>query len=83
MVYAALFGIADKMMKQMERVYPDRIPELEEYNRQVVIAHSCYRSIYGGAVRAEQEARSEGMGGHSSIGGGGGFSGGGHGGGSR
>ena len=48
MVYAALFGIADKMMKQMERVYPDRIPELEEYNRQVVIAHSCYRSIYGG-----------------------------------
>ena len=83
MVYAALFGIADKVMKQLERVYPDRIPELEDYNRQVIIAHSYYRSIYGGAVRAEQEARSEGMGGHSSIGGGGGFSGGGYGGGSR
>lgn len=84
MVYATLFGIADKVMKQLEKVYPDRIPEFEEYNRTVIIAHSYYRGMHGAAERAtQQQHRTSGMGGHASIGGGGGFSGGGTGGGSR
>ena len=35
MVYATLFGIADKVIKQFEKVYPDRVPEFENYNRNV------------------------------------------------
>lgn len=83
MIYATLFGIADKVMKQLEKVYPDRIPEFEDYNRNVIIAHSYYRSIHCSAERALQEQRTSGLGGNASIGGGGGFSGGGSGGGSR
>ena len=83
MVYATLFGIADKVMKELEKVYPDRIAEFETYNRNVVIAHSYYHSMHNSAERAVQEARTSGLGGSSSIGGGGGFSGGGYGGGSR
>ena len=70
-------------MKQLEKVYPDRIPEFEDYNRNVIIAHSYYRSIHCSAERALQEQRTSGLGGNASIGGGGGFSGGGSGGGSR
>ncbi len=83
MVYATLFGIADKVIKQLEKVYPDKITEFENYNRNVIIAHSYYHSMHRSAERAMQAARTSGAGGHSSIGGGGGFSGGGSGGGSR
>jgi len=83
MVYATLFGIADKVIAQFKKVYPDRIVEFESYNRNVFVAHSYYRTMYNATVRAEQKARSAGMGGASSIGGGGGYSGGGSGGGSR
>ncbi len=83
MVYATLFGIADKVIKQFEKVYPDKIPEFENYNRNVIIAHSYYHSMHRSAERAEQQARTSGSGGRSSVGGGGGFSGGGSGGGSR
>ena len=83
MIYAALFGIADKVMKEFEKVYPDKLPELESYNRNVVIAYSYYHSMHQSAQRAIQEQRASGMGGHASFGGGGGFSGGGSGGGSR
>ncbi len=83
MVYATLFGTADKVIKQFEKVYPDRIPEFESYNTNVVIAHSYYHSMHRSAQRALQHKRTSGAGGHSSFGGGGGFSGGGSGGGSR
>ena len=84
MVYATLFGIADKVIKQLEKVYPDRIPEFESYNRNVVVAYSYYHSMHSSAERAiQQQQRTDGMGGRASIGGGGGFSGGGSGGGSR
>lgn len=83
MVYAALFGIADKVISQLKKLYPDRIAEFEDYNRNVIITHSYYTSMYNSAQRAQQAARTSGAGGASSIGGGGGFSGGGSGGGSR
>lgn len=82
MVYATLLGIAEKVIKQLEKICPEKITEFETYNRNVVIANSYYHSIYRSAQRA-QAARSEGSGGRASFGGGGGFSGGGSGGGSR
>ncbi len=82
-IYATLFGIADKVIEQMKKVYPEKIPEIEVYNRNVVIAHSYYRSMHRSAQRAMQAKRASGGGGRASFGGGGGFSGGGRGGGSR
>lgn len=83
MVYATLFGISEKVMKQLENVYPDKMPEIESYNRNVVIAASYHRSMYRSSQKAMQARRTSGGGGRASIGGGGGFSGGGSGGGSR
>lgn len=77
MVYAALFGIAERVMKQLERIYPDKLPEIKVYNRNVIIASGYCRSMYMSSQRAIQERRTSGGGG------GGGFSGGGRGGGSR
>ncbi len=82
MVYATLLGIAEKVIKQLEKICPEKITEFECYNRNVIIANSYYHSIYRSAQRA-QAARSGGSGGRASLGGGGGFSGGGSGGGSR
>ena len=83
LVYATLFGIADKVIEQFGKVYPERLPELEDYNRNVVVAHRYYHSMHRSSQRAMQQRRSSGGGGRSSFGGGGGFSGGGSGGGSR
>lgn len=83
MVYATLFGVAEKVLKQLEKVYPEKIPELESYNRNVIIATGYYRSMYLSSQRAIQARRTSGGGGRASFGGGGGFSGGGRGGGSR
>ena len=83
MIYATLFGIADKVIKQFEKVYPESLPEIETYNKNVVVAHSYYHSMHRSAQRAIQAKRVSGGGGKASFGGGGGFSGGGHGGGSR
>lgn len=83
MVYATLFGIAEKVLKQLEKVYPQKIPELESYNRNVIIATGYYHSMYLSSQRAIQARRTSGGGGRASFGGGGGFSGGGSGGGSR
>lgn len=76
-------GIADKVIEQFKQVYPEKIPEFETYNRNVIIAHSYYHSMYSSAQRAMQAKRASGGGGRASFGGGGGFSGGGRGGGSR
>ena len=83
LIYATLFGIADKVITQFKEVYPEKLPEIESYNRNVIIAHSYYRSMHRSAQRAMQAKRTSGMGGRASFGGGGGFSGGGRGGGSR
>lgn len=83
MVYATLFGIADKVIKQLEKLYPERMPEIESYNRNVIIATGYYRSMYRSSQSAIQARRTSGGGGAASFRGGGGFSGGGSGGGSR
>ena len=83
MVYATLFGIADKVMEQFKNVYPEKIQEFDTYNRNRLITYSYYRSMHRSAHRAAQLKRSGGGGGSSSFGGGGGLSGGGSGGGSR
>ena len=82
LVYATLFGIADKVMEQFKKVYPEQLPELEQYNNTIWLANS-YGMITYHAMTQGEFSRSGGSGGSSSFGGGGGFSGGGVGGGSR
>jgi hypothetical protein len=83
LTYAALFGIADKVMAELRKLYPPntsacaRSMETTRY-----IAYRYHRVTYLAAKSAEA-ARSSGGGGRSSLGGGGGFSGGGSGGGTR
>lgn len=83
MIYAVLFGIGEKVIKQLEKLYPDKLPEITAYNRNVIIATGYCRSMYSSSQRAIQARRTSGGGGLASLGGGGGFSGGGRGGGSR
>ncbi|MBR5485807.1 MAG: DUF2207 domain-containing protein [Oscillospiraceae bacterium] len=83
MIYAALLGIADKVMEQFKKVYPEKVAEIDRYERNVMASYRYRSSMYGSAQRAIQKKRSEGRGGRASHGGGGGFSGGGRGGGSR
>lgn len=82
LVYATLFDIADKVMEQFKKVYPEKLPELEQYDNTIWLANSYGMITYTAMTRGEA-ARSAGSGGSSSFGGGGGFSGGGAGGGSR
>jgi len=77
LTFAALLGIADKVMEQFEKIYPDVTSYSQ--NAHYLIARRYNKASYGAA----QVARSAGKGGHSSFGGGGGFSGGGTGGGTR
>lgn len=77
LIYATLFGISERVIKQLEKVYPEKLPEIESYNRNIVIASAYYRSMYESSQRAIQEQRVQGGGGAASLGGGGGFSGGG------
>jgi len=83
LVYATLFGNAEKVLSELARVYPDRVYEFDDYNKNVIIARSYHRTLYRSSRRAIQERRASGGGGRASFGGGGGFSGGGRGGGSR
>ena len=83
MVYAMLFGIADKVAHQIKQLYPDALPQIERYERSVIYAASYNRVLtnaYMSHRRQQQIVRSAGSGGHVSVGGGGGFSGGGRGG---
>lgn len=82
LVYATLFDIADKVMEQFKKVYPEKLPELEQYDNTIWLANSYGMMTYHAMTQGEA-ARSSGSGGSSSFGGGGGFSGGGVGGGSR
>ena len=94
LVFAQLFGIADQVAKQMQKLFP---VEFQQYTqayglnpnsmlRTIRMTDSLSSSMMRGvaAAAAAQAAQSaKGFGGRTSFGGGGGFSGGGHGGGSR
>ena len=82
LVYATLLDIADKVIDEFKKVYPDNIEQFERYDDYIWLAFA-YRNITYNAMVSGEAARSAGSGGSSSIGGGGGFSGGGVGGGSR
>ncbi len=83
LVYATLFGIADRVIEQLKKIYPDYIEQIDDYSRRVSTVRVYHLSMYRSMIAAEQKARSAGSGGRASFGGGGGFSGGGVGGGSR
>ena len=59
MVYATLFGIADKVLEQFKKVYPEKIHEFETYNRNVIIAHSYYRSMYRFLTKSNAGAKNK------------------------
>jgi len=79
LTFATLLGIADKVIEQFEKVYPDATQYSENAHYHYLLAHRYTNASY----QAAQTARSAGSGGSSSFGGGGGFSGGGSGGGTR
>lgn len=91
LIYATLFGLAKKVLKDLKKVYPDKVVEIENYSNTVYVSDVYFRALYLSSIngrRAVEAARmakmaASGFGGHVSLGGGGGFSGGGHGGGSR
>lgn len=85
LVYAMLFGIADKVIKELKEIYPESISEIEMYERNITFSDVCCAYMYSSMLRRERadEARQSGGGGMASFGGGGGFSGGGFGGGTR
>lgn len=99
LVFAQVFGIADQVMKNFEKLFPAQFQEFIRQNN-LMDNNSLYfilrnvnssaNSMMSSALNkkssvdaAAQARRSGGGGGFSSFGGGGGFSGGGHGGGSR
>lgn len=79
LTFATLLGIADKVIEQFEKVYPNTTQYSENAHYYYMLSHRFTRASYNAA----QTARSAGSGGSSSFGGGGGFSGGGSGGGTR
>lgn len=91
MIYATLFGIADRVIKEMKKVNPeyfnmDQVANQMADNMTLPLIYSTLHHSTSSAVaaKAAREHRSNGGGGHSSWGGGGGgFSGGGGGGGVR
>ncbi len=86
LVFAQLFGIAEKVAKQFQKLYPAEFQELSRstgadlMNTIYMSNYLSTRSFTGAAARAGSIS---GTGGHGSFGGGGGFSGGGFGGGAR
>ncbi|MCQ2609592.1 MAG: DUF2207 domain-containing protein [Lachnospiraceae bacterium] len=91
MIYATLFGIASKELKDLKNVYPDKIEDVSRYDRDIYISTMYNMALYNSAMRGYRASNAAkmtsravgGFGGHTSFGGGGGFSGGGSGGGSR
>lgn len=85
--YAMLFGIADRLARQMKELYPDISADVSAYSQSLFTAYSCYDrmicNMRQAEQRREQEKRAGGSGGFSSLGGGGGSIGGGSGGGTR
>jgi len=87
LIYAMLFGIADKVAEQMKELYPEHSLELTDYSQSLVTAYSYHYLLYNNMKKAEEQSqqkkRSSGSGGFASLGGGGGSIGGGSGGGTR
>ena len=89
LMFAYLFGIADKVAKQLKNLYPDIVKELEQQGMNIdtifyINTISTSSVSAASAARAAAESYSSGGGGFSSGGGGGGsFGGGGGGGGFR
>lgn len=82
MVYALLLGIADQVLPQIRALYPESLPQLQNFERCMryagsynVISYQAYQKGHH-----DQIIRSSGSGGHASFRGGQGFSGGGGGG---
>ena len=83
LTYAALFGIADKVMEELRKLYPVNASDYARSMEATYYIAYRYHHVTYRAAKAAQAARSSGSGGRSSLGGGGGFSGGGSGGGTR
>ena len=91
LVFAQLFGIADKVAEQFQKLYPKEFQEVTEsvgldpnsMMRTIRLNNNMTTSAMNRAVSKYQAGSIKGTGGHTSFGGGGGFSGGGFGGGSR
>lgn len=89
LIYAALFGVADKVSKQMKKLYPTEYTEYSQDHlldvfTMMALGYLVQKLAEAGLRAAStQAARESGEGGSSSVGGGGGHSGGGVGGGSR
>ncbi len=91
LVFAQLYGIADKVTEQFQKLYPKEFQELSQsvgvdptvMQRTIHMNNMTTTSAMNRAVGKYQAGSIKGTGGHTSFGGGGGFSGGGFGGGSR
>lgn len=92
LVYAQLYGIASRVAKDFQKLYPEIMQECAETigmsGRDLMTLVNINQSMtmnafLGAQFKSDAEKRSSGSGGYSSFGGGGGFSGGGSGGGSR
>ena len=91
LVFAQLYGIADKVAEQFQKLYPKEFQELSEsvgvnpndMMRTIRVNNNIATSSFNRATSKYQAGSIKGTGGHTSFGGGGGFSGGGFGGGGR
>ena len=85
LMYAYIFGIADKVAKQLKNLYPEVIQEYNyDYDTLILISNISNSGVSAASsARSAAESYSSGGGGFSSGGGGGGSFGGGGGGGSR
>ncbi|MEG2144526.1 MAG: DUF2207 domain-containing protein, partial [Oscillospiraceae bacterium] len=84
LTFATLLGIAEKVMEQLGKLYPNQSVYKQQAQTVYYVAYRYNHVTWQAAKSAEAEAkRAAGGGGSSSRGGGGGFSGGGSGGGTR
>ena len=91
LVFAQLYGIADKVAEQFQKLYPKEFEELSRsvgmdptaMQRTIRLNNMTTTSAMNRATSKYQAGSIRGTGGHTSFGGGGGFSGGGFGGGGR
>ena len=91
LVFAQLYGIADRVAEQFQRLFPAEFQEVAgsigvdptAMMRTIRMTDALSASVINRAVARQQAGSYSGKGGHTSFGGGGGFSGGGFGGGSR
>ena len=84
LVYAALFGIAERVRLEFEKLYPDYVQETSYGTDGIYIASNTASSFVSNVKKfTPSSSESSGFGGFSSSGGGGGSFGGGSGGGAR